>query len=642
MRRSAAVPLALSVAILALAGCSGSAPAAPVPTAIVRASLGAQVASTGAPVARPPTVLVTDGSGQPVPGVAVAWTVLAGAGEVSAPATITGADGRASVAWTLGPGATANALAASVGALAPVRFDAFAVRSSPRVVVGLTAPGAGAVVGDAVTVQASVASTFQLASVVAAAGDATAPLGLSAGTWSATVDLRPAPSGRLWLVVTATDVQGDVSDAAISLTLDRRPIVKISSPAPGALATPTLALAATCEDDEAGGCASLTVTAGELVRTATTTLTGTLDLSPWDAGEVDLTFTGRDTRGQTSVVTRRVFVVTSPSLELSRTLPGSAWDVSGTRLLYVDAQRSPPALEVLDTAGGDPVVIETGALLELPGATTYGFLTAAGAIYAKAPSDASSANYTAHDWRGSGTPVDLGWIDAWRGGPWLRVAGRHATYSSLSLREVQVRDLVTGTSTALPIPGHGLSDVAANGDVVFTASAAYGEPRDLYRYRGGSATALTTGGGVTSPLTDGTAVVYGVSAGGALEIVRHDPTGVTTLARGPAVHPVSGYAISNGWVAYLAPDALGVGQVWRHHGATSEQLTWFGTTPALDLVASDGTVYLTSGSAPLGRRRYRATPGAALQDVGIASGRVIERDGAVFLLLGPNVLRFVP
>jgi hypothetical protein len=641
MSRAAGVPLFLSVAIVVLAGCSGSGPAAPVPTAIVRASLDAQVASTGAAVARSPTVVVTDGGGQPVPGVTVAWTVLAGSGEVVSPATTTGTDGTASVAWTLGPTPGPNVLSASVGGLAPVHFDAFAVRASPRVVVGLSAPGAGTVVGDSVTVQATVSSTFQLASVVAGAGDATASLALSAGTWSATLDLRGVSSGRRWLAVTATDVQGAVADAAASLTLDRRPIVSVTSPAPGALATPTLELAATCEDDEARGCASLAVTVGDLVRSATTTLAATLDLSPWDAGEVTLTFTGTDTRGQTSVVTRRVFVVTSPSLELTRTLPGTAWDVSGTRFLYVDARGTPPSLELLDTSGGAPIAIDSDALLEWPGATPYGFLTAAGAVYAKAPSVASSENYTAHDWRGSGAPVDLGWIDA-SGGPWLRVAGGYATYGPPRLGQLQLRDLVSGTSAALPAYWtHGLSDVAANGDVVFAAVAS-GDASNVYRSRGGSVTVLTTGGGVTTPLTDGTGVVYGVRTGDTVQIVLDDATTVTTLATGPVVSPVSGYAIANGWVAYLKPDLDGVGQAWRHHGSMEEQLTQFATTPAIDLVASDGTVYLTSGSGPVGRRRHRATPGAALEELGIATGRVVERDGAVFLLLGPHVLRYLP
>ena len=77
-------------------------------------------------VADDPTVLVVDRFGNPVGGVAVAWDVTAGGGEVSSPTTPTGADGRASVTWTLGLGIGVQKLVARVDGVhgSPASFSA--------------------------------------------------------------------------------------------------------------------------------------------------------------------------------------------------------------------------------------------------------------------------------------------------------------------------------------------------------------------------------------------------------------------------------------------------------------------------------------------------------------------------------------
>lgn len=78
------------------------------------------------PVADDPTVLVVDRFGNPVGGVAIAWVVTAGGGEVSSPTTPTGADGRASVTWTLGLGVGIQKLIARVDGVhgSPATFSA--------------------------------------------------------------------------------------------------------------------------------------------------------------------------------------------------------------------------------------------------------------------------------------------------------------------------------------------------------------------------------------------------------------------------------------------------------------------------------------------------------------------------------------
>ena len=74
----------------------------------------------------PLVVIVLDRFGNPVPDVEVAWQETAGDGEVSANETLTGADGTASVLWTLGGRIGVQKVTASVPGVtgSPVTFSA--------------------------------------------------------------------------------------------------------------------------------------------------------------------------------------------------------------------------------------------------------------------------------------------------------------------------------------------------------------------------------------------------------------------------------------------------------------------------------------------------------------------------------------
>ena len=86
-----------------------------------------QTATAGSTLTDSLVVRTTDGAGNPVAGVAVTWTANGG-GSVSAPSTVTGADGRTGVRRTLGPNAGAQTTLATSGTLAgsPVTFTATA------------------------------------------------------------------------------------------------------------------------------------------------------------------------------------------------------------------------------------------------------------------------------------------------------------------------------------------------------------------------------------------------------------------------------------------------------------------------------------------------------------------------------------
>jgi hypothetical protein len=78
------------------------------------------------PVESQPIVLAVDRFGNPVSGVPIQWEVTAGGGDLNASLTQTGADGTASVSWTLGDGVGFQKLTARLdGATgSPITFSA--------------------------------------------------------------------------------------------------------------------------------------------------------------------------------------------------------------------------------------------------------------------------------------------------------------------------------------------------------------------------------------------------------------------------------------------------------------------------------------------------------------------------------------
>ena len=87
-----------------------------------------QPGRAGREVEEPPVVRVADRYGNPVGGVAVHWEITSGSGTVSAPVVVTGADGLATVTWTLGRTGVHNLTARVDGGVtgSPVVFTAVA------------------------------------------------------------------------------------------------------------------------------------------------------------------------------------------------------------------------------------------------------------------------------------------------------------------------------------------------------------------------------------------------------------------------------------------------------------------------------------------------------------------------------------
>ncbi len=99
-----------------------------VPTTIL-SQTGSQAATLADPVFEDPAVLVEDQYANPVPGVDVTFTPQAGSGSVATAVVTTGANGRASTSWTLGPSGL-NTLDASYSGGSTVSFTGYGANSN--------------------------------------------------------------------------------------------------------------------------------------------------------------------------------------------------------------------------------------------------------------------------------------------------------------------------------------------------------------------------------------------------------------------------------------------------------------------------------------------------------------------------------
>src|SRR5690606_34251152 len=112
-QRSASYSILLALLILGIASACDDPDGPRAPGALEPLTLSPIAAPAGTSVAL--AVRVTDTRGDPMPGVAVTWTVLSGGGTISGGAS--GQDGRAEAVWVLGPqGGEQRAQAAVDGA----------------------------------------------------------------------------------------------------------------------------------------------------------------------------------------------------------------------------------------------------------------------------------------------------------------------------------------------------------------------------------------------------------------------------------------------------------------------------------------------------------------------------------------------
>lgn len=108
-----------------------------------------QTANVGAPLTDSLAVIVRDAGGAPVPNATITWSVTGGGGGIAPASSVTGANGVARAAWTLGLEADVphTATASVAGAAGPAHFTATATLPASLVIVRTAGDSQTAVAG---------------------------------------------------------------------------------------------------------------------------------------------------------------------------------------------------------------------------------------------------------------------------------------------------------------------------------------------------------------------------------------------------------------------------------------------------------------------------------------------------------------
>ncbi|HLA64689.1 MAG TPA: T9SS type A sorting domain-containing protein, partial [Rhodothermales bacterium] len=436
-------------------------------------------------------------------------------------------------------------------------------------------------------------------------------------------------------------VLGNTGGTDRPVVLDRLPSVTVTSPADRSLTRGSVALAATCTDDE-GACTFRVSAPDGVPVVGTGAVSGPLDLSAYAGREVTITFSVTDARNQATVVTRRVYVEPSPYWQDPEVAAGLIVRATPTRLLiwtdpYVDTGGTEQwrGLAVVDRQTGVTTPIPLPAGRE-PGNAD---LTDTGAVFIADSVGATSTSSRLYDWNG-GTLYDLSRPNASGS---LRANGRYLTWITSPTPGVfalYLRDLVTRTTTL--VDGDVSYNIgyapAADGRIVYQR----GRPNAAsYLYVGGTSTLFADGHARDVQFAgDSTYYVY-VDGSAPPSIRLHDGSTHHILAEdvtdpGPSSIGAPSYHARGGWLAFTRLSPSGVTHVWRRSpDGAEQQLTFFATSSVLEGVSPTGEVMIRGTAA-----RYLADPAGTLITVGTRMGYVLRLETGWHLFLGPNLLAF--
>jgi hypothetical protein len=393
------------------------------------------------------------------------------------------------------------------------------------IAIGMIQPTPGSLVGDDLRVVATITSTFELAAVDAQVEGREVRLEFSSSAYSGRLGPQPGWVGTLSLAgldrgpkvlsVQAADFLGNASQALSLFIHDRKPVLTVTAPLVGTVARPFLNLALSSADDDPTGCVLSVSVGNEILATGQNQLARVTSLAAWEGKQPTLHFAAVDSAGQRSTVDVPVYVESSPRLSEAETVTGLIWDVQPDRILFLESGADRGVLKIRQRTTGQDVVIMDQPNQE----PQYGYLTPKGAIFMEQNGDVLTA-LIFKEW--DGMLVHLGFPNSAQS---LVAKGKFAIWSSG--QTLLLRDLVAGRNTAISSSaGNWKNDVAENGDVVYWGGPGY----NIYRYRAGKTTAITSDGLSTYPLTDGANVVYR-KANGALFL--HDGSREIELSPGP-------------------------------------------------------------------------------------------------------------
>ena len=200
------------------------------------------------------------------------------------------------------------------------------------------------------------------------------------------------------LFVLAASVASDTAHGTPAQT-DAPPVLIVSEPLPETVARPNIHLLASCTDDGAAGCVSITATLlpinkpSRVLATGQAQIDATVSLQTEDGNGTtnpSIRFTATDSIGQTTSTTVMVWEEASTQLVETFRAPGAILDDSPTRSLYID---STWRIGLIDKATGTDTTVFQGVKV---GSSTfdrpYGYLTPNGAIFV-------SGRYDVPQWR---------------------------------------------------------------------------------------------------------------------------------------------------------------------------------------------------------------------------------------------------
>jgi hypothetical protein len=435
------------------------------------------------------------------------------------------------------------------------------------------------------------------------------------GGWRGKVPLAGLPAGPLVLRVAATAP----ADSTVQTVAFNYPLVDfaLALPAEGSVARPQLRVQGTCDD--ATGCTVTAQVGGTVLFTAPgPAFDQTPSFAAWEGTRQTLTVTGRDGDGHVAQATRTVFVESTPRWVEVGAGGTRALAADSLRVLFRDSSAAGDALRLYTRATGTTEVVlsrPTGQTL------TYASLTPVGMVFTLLGTSQGPLQVdTLFEYR-DGTLSTLGTVlnrEIFLNGGFLAWHSPGDSY---------LRDLVAGTTIAPNLNYPTVMGVGPNGDVLYSYN------NDVWRWRAGTNTQISTGGGRQAK-TDGTNIVFRYHE---TQIGLYDGTSVTSISGTAA-----GWEANNGWVAFSTYDTNVVNHVWvRTPGGSFVQVSRGAVKGLLVALGAGGEVVYAQG----GRRYLSAPPYATAVDVGADWLTVapVRFDGsAAYTVLGRSAFRVTP
>ncbi|WP_448563834.1 hypothetical protein [Thalassotalea ganghwensis] len=464
-----------------------------------------------------------------------------------------------------------------------------------------------------------------------------------------TFSLSGMPQRDYTLTATAIDFKGKQHSFSKTITYDTPPQVTLSSTVKHGVATPTLALEASCTD-ELGDCEISIVNCGDKswcnsINDGTVILSGqnqinaSYDFSDYDGKKIYLLAIAKDELNQYSEnnIASPIYVESSTELTAVNSFAGQIIDFNHDNVLLHNSNNSGDKLDIADVTNNtvSPVEIAPNTNIDIDGS----FLTPTGAVYTV---DDYYASQNLFDWNKN----ELLSLGQTRSQPHVSgdfmtyfTSDKESDYSQLWQRQFSTKTNVLASQRP-PCRGSGCSSskyyhsVASNGVITYQINTYY-ESRPcadhIMKFENNTETQLPNiSSYICSPLSDGSRFIY--QNGNAISI--HDGINETmrtdsfSWARVPSQYRF--YAINNGWAAYVDLGNLQQLHVFSQDiNGVVQQRTFFGKDAYIEALAENGDIMVLYEG-----KRYLSKLNADPVFISSALGTSKYSNGAWYIALG--------